>query len=85
MDAKWQLRHESIDTTMGYDVDLDADELAEDPYGQENAANGPAGAVLGTVGQSGPIPMIEPNDANPYDAMDLRKHARQDSNLQPAD
>ena len=26
------MRHESIDTTMGYYVDLDADELAEDLY-----------------------------------------------------
>ena len=45
------MRHESIETTMGYYVDLDADELAEDLYrahGKEEG--GQASAVSSTVG-----------------------------------
>ena len=38
------MRHESIETTMGYYVDLDANELAEDLY-----RNRQEGTVLGTV------------------------------------
>ena len=36
------MRHESISTTMGYYVDLDAEELAEDlyeKYGQKQATD----------------------------------------------
>lgn len=65
------MRHESIDTTMGYYVDLDADELAEDLYRQENEANGPAGIVLRTVDEIKPISEVEPNDTNPYNESDL--------------
>ena len=44
------MRHESIETTMGYYVDLDADELAEDLYrADEKGENGREGTVLGTV------------------------------------
>lgn len=56
------MRHESISTTMGYYVDLDADEIAEDLYkahGQEQAANRqpPIGvcSVLGSVEAPGPV------------------------------
>jgi len=45
------MRHESIDTTMAYYVDLDVDELAEDLYRtHEKGRNGQTGTVLGTVG-----------------------------------
>lgn len=44
------MRHESIETTMGYYVDLDADELAEDLYrAHERAGAGEQGSVLGSV------------------------------------
>jgi integrase len=44
------MRHESIETTMRYYVDLDADELAEHLWRQHDAETG---TVLGTVGQEG--------------------------------
>jgi integrase len=48
------MRHESIETTMGYYVDLDADELAEDLYrAHGKGGNGQSGTVFGTVGDSG--------------------------------
>jgi hypothetical protein len=44
------MRHESIETTMGYYVDLDADDLAEDLYRTHEAEqNGQRGTVSGTV------------------------------------
>ncbi len=47
------MRHESIETTMSYYVDLDADELAEDLYrNQQWAENGQEGTVSGTVADS---------------------------------
>jgi len=43
------MRHESIETTMRYYVDLDADELAEDLWQRHEAERG---TVFGTVGQN---------------------------------
>jgi len=43
------MRHESIETTMRYYVDLDTGELAEDLWRQHEAETG---TVLGTVGQN---------------------------------
>jgi integrase len=48
------MRHESIQTTMGYYVDLDADELAEQVWkDHERRESGQEGTVLGTVGPRG--------------------------------
>jgi integrase len=53
------MRHESIETSMGYYVDLDADELAEDLYkANEKGQRGRAGTVSGTVDESGPAPVV---------------------------
>jgi len=53
------MRHESISTTMGYYVDLDADELAEDlyeKYGQDNTTPPKSiGIVSGIVDPGGPV------------------------------
>jgi hypothetical protein len=43
------MRHESIQTTNAYYVDLNADEIAEDLYRDF----GRAGSVLGSVGPAG--------------------------------
>jgi integrase len=53
------MRHESIETTMGYYVDLDADELAEDLYRKHD--QGQTGTVLGTVGDSEGQPAAAPS------------------------
>jgi hypothetical protein len=45
------MRHESIETTMRYYVDLDADALGEDLRRQHEAE---MGTVFGTVGQNEP-------------------------------
>ena len=53
------MRHESIETTMGYYVDLDADELAEDLYrAHEKADAGRGRTVFGTVDDSGAVPAV---------------------------
>jgi hypothetical protein len=57
------MRHESIETTMGYYVDLDADELAEDLY--QACENGQGGTVLGTPMKSFDATAIESKDVNP--------------------
>ncbi len=44
------MRHESIQTTNAYYLDLDADEIAEDLY----RVSGQAGTVSGTVAPSAP-------------------------------
>jgi integrase len=68
------MRHESIETSMGYYVDLDADELAEDLYrAHEKGQSGRAGTVSGTVDESEPAPVVEPDNASPYGERDLRK------------
>lgn len=54
------MRHESIETTMRYYVDLDADELAEDLWKQHEAETG---TVSGTVGQDEPSASDGENDA----------------------
>ena len=41
------MRHESIETTMGYYVDLDADELAEDLYRAHEKRERPGGYCFG--------------------------------------
>ena len=60
--AKWVMpavlqklmRHESIETTLTFYVDLDTDELAEDLYrAHENAKHVGKGTVFGTVADSG--------------------------------
>jgi hypothetical protein len=61
------MRHESIETTMGYYVDLDADELAEDLYrAHERGQDGQRGTVFGTVADSGEASETLENDATPY-------------------
>lgn len=63
------MRHESIETTMGYYVDLDADELAEDLYkAHEKGQDGRGGTVSGTVDDLGRGFAAPENDATPYDA-----------------
>ena len=60
------MRHESIETTMGYYVDLDADELAEDLYqAHESAPADGAGTVLGTVDGCGAQSGSPRNDITP--------------------
>ena len=50
------MRHKSIETTMGYYVALDADELAEDLYRAEEAREtGREGKVLGKGTDTGRI------------------------------
>jgi hypothetical protein len=66
------MRHESIETSMGYYVDLDADELAEDLYrAHEKGQSGQAGTVSGTVDDSEPVPVVELENASPYGARGL--------------
>jgi integrase len=68
------MRHESIETTMGYYVDLDADELAEDLYrAHDQGQGGQEGTVLGTVDDSGRDFAAPENDATPYVAKGLGK------------
>jgi integrase len=83
------MRHESIETTMGYYVDFDTDELAEDLYKAHDAAKmNEKSTVLGTVDDSSENRTMQPS-AGCLDSLtgcdSVRKHARQDSNLQPAD
>ncbi|MCE5302850.1 MAG: site-specific integrase [Planctomycetaceae bacterium] len=60
------MRHESIDTTMGYYVDLDTDELAEDLYrGYGKQGCGRAGTVSGTVAESRTNPVVAAGDLRP--------------------
>jgi len=57
------MRHESIETTMGYYVDLDADELAEDLYrAHEKGRNGQTSTVVGTVEDSCPESRVAGSD-----------------------
>lgn len=56
------MRHESIQTTMAFYVDLDADEIAEDLY----RVSGQAGTVLGTVSPSGQERGEGGGDVTPY-------------------
>ena len=50
------MRHTDISTTMGYYVDLDADELAEDLYRAHDAEKiGQKGTVLGAVAPEGDL------------------------------
>ena len=52
---------------MGYYVDLDADQLAEELYrAHEKEREGQAGTVLGTVGRNQAAGSSEQNDENPY-------------------
>jgi hypothetical protein len=63
------MRHESIETSMGYYVDLDADELAEDLYrAHDKEGNGPAGTVLGTVDPQEAQNKESPTVASDYQA-----------------
>ena len=77
------MRHESIQTTLAYYVDLDVDELAEDLW--EAHEKGQEGTVSGTVGPQGDGSADTAADLKSYGDKGLRQHARQDSNLQPAD
>ena len=63
------MRHESIETTMSYYVDLDADELAEDLYrAHERAGAGEKGSVLGSVEAHETETATRIADANGYGA-----------------
>lgn len=63
------MRHESIETSMGYYVDLDADELAEDLYRDHDKRIGPAGTVLGIVAQDGAQDEESPTVESDYQAL----------------
>ncbi len=57
------MRHESIETTMKFYVDLDADELAEDLYRDHGKGqHGRGGTVFGTVADSGDVSETPAND-----------------------
>jgi hypothetical protein len=59
------MRHESIDTAMGFYVDLDADELAEDLYrAHEKGQSDRLGTVSGTVTDSDPTQTESPTAAS---------------------
>jgi len=60
------MRHESIETTMGYYVDLDADELAEDLYrADETREKCQEGKGLGKTDDSGANSAIRAVDLTP--------------------
>jgi hypothetical protein len=55
------MRHESIETTTAYYVDLDADELAEDLYrARERGQNVGERTVLGPVAAPAAPPRFQP-------------------------
>jgi len=75
------MRHESIETTMGYYVDLDADELAEDLYrAQEQARDGVASTVFGTVGPAEALADEDQGEETSDDVVSYDKRRRPDSN-----
>ena len=76
-------RHKSIVTTATFYIDLDMDKLAEDLW--EAHEKGSEGTVLGTVGDPGNGSADTAADLTSNGDKGLQKHARQDSNLQPAD
>jgi hypothetical protein len=57
------MRHESIDTTMAYYVNLDADELAEDLYRADEKRQ--ESTVLGTVDRSAAGCAVRAGDSTP--------------------
>ncbi len=59
------MRHESIETTLAYYVDLDADELAEDLYRANSKSQiAQEGTVSSTVGDSRRDSVVPKNDAS---------------------
>ncbi len=68
------MRHESIQTTMGFYVALDANDLAEDLYrAHEEGKNGREGTVSGTVAGFEPDSAAPENDATPCEERGLRQ------------